>query len=169
MSQTVQKRKKNHNTPKPNIPKHTTPKPNIPKQDTSKPKDDIYTVFEQSVDMYYKEVKANTATYLQAVTDLQEEIVNMRRKNIESVITLQKEMTAKLGTQKVTETTLELANLFSEQNTKALNFQNQIMVASLESFAKNIKAFNNNTKTFDENNHKLLTSWATVIKEKSKQ
>jgi len=163
VSETIQKPKKTQ----PNIPKST--KPSIPKSTKDKVKDDIYSVFEQSVDRYYKEVKANTASYLQAVTDLQEGIIEMRRKNVDSVIILQRTMIEKLGTQQVPEITLKLANMFSEQSTKILNFQNQLMIASLDSLSKNIQAFNNNTKTFDENSHKLLASWATVIKEKSKE
>ena len=170
MSETIHKPKSTEpEITKATKPKATKPKATKPKATKEKLKDDIYSVMEQSVDRYFKEVKASTASYLQAVTDLQEGIIDLRRKNVESVVMLQKTMSEKLGTPQVAETTLNLANIFSEQSSKMFDLQNHLMIASIESFSKNIKAFNDNTKSFDENSHKLLASWASVIKEKSKE
>ena len=151
-------------TPEPEV---VQPTPEPKAQDTEDAKD-IYSVFQQSVDKYFKKIKENTSTYLQSVSDLQLEIIESRKKNVESVISFQKTMTDKLGVDtKVPETSLNIATDFAEQTTKAWNFQNQLMLTSLEMFSKNIQAFNDNSKTFAELNGKLLNSWALIIKKKS--
>jgi len=67
----------------------------------------------------------------------------------------------------VPETSLNITTDFAEQTTKAWNFQNQLMLTSLEMLSKNIQAFNDNSKTFAKLNNKLLDSSASLIKKKS--
>jgi len=139
-----------------------------PKTQDAKAENDIYSVFQQSLDKYFKEIKENASTYLQSVSDLQLEIIESRKKNAESAISLQKTMADKLGVDtKISETSLNIATSFAEQTTKAWNFQNQLMLTSLETLSKNIQAFNDNSKTFAELNGKLIDSWASIIKKKS--
>jgi len=140
------------------------------KSQNTKDVNDVYNVFQQSLDKYFKEIKENAVTYLQSVSDLQQEIIEARRKNAELAIALQKDMTEKLGTNtKMPEDSLKLATNFAEQSTKAWNFQNQLMITSLETFSKNIQAFNDNSETFAEMNAKMLDSWASIIKQKSQE
>ncbi len=151
-------------TPEPEV---VQPTPESKAQDTEAA-NDIYSVFQQSFDKYFKMIKENASTYLQSVSDLQLEIIELRKKNVESAISLQKTMADKLGVDtKVPETSLNIATDFAEQTTKAWNFQNQLMLTSLEMLSKNIQAFNGNSKTFAELNDKLLDSWASIIKKKS--
>lgn len=151
-------------TPEPEVVQLT---PESKAQDTEAA-NDIYSVFQQSFDKYFKMIKENASTYLQSVSDLQLEIIELRQKNVESAISLQKTMADKLGVDtKVPETSLNIATDFAEQTTKAWNFQNQLMLTSLEMLSKNIQAFNDNSKTFAEMNGKLLDSWASIIKKKS--
>ena len=139
-----------------------------PKAQDAKDANDIYFVFQQSLDKYFKEIKENASTYLQSVSDLQQEIIESRKKNVESAISLQKTMADKLRIDtKVTDESLNIATAFAEQTTKAWNFQNQLMLTSLETLSKNIQAFNDNSKTFAEVNGKLIDSWASIIKKKS--
>ncbi len=152
-------------TPQPKSQVEPTPQPKA--QDTEAT-NDIYSVFQQSLDKYFKKIKENVSTYLQAVSDLQLEIIESRKKNVESAISLQKTMVDKLGVDtKVPETSLNIATDFAEQTTKTWNFQNQLMLTSLEALSKNIQAFNDNSKTFAELNGKLIDSWASIIKKKS--
>ncbi len=151
-------------TPEPEVVQLT---PESKAQDTEAA-NDIYSVFQQSFDKYFKMIKENASTYLQSVSDLQLEIIELRKKNVESAISLQKTMADKLGVNtKVPETFLNIATDFAEQTTNAWNFQNQLMLTSLEMLSKNIQAFNGNSKTFAELNDKLLDSWASIIKKKS--
>jgi len=154
----------------------TTQKPKIqstpqkPESQSAKETSDIYSVCQQSIDKYFKEAKSNAATYLQSVSDLQQEIIELRKNNVESAISLQKTMADKLGTNtKVPDESLNLATAIAEQTTKAWNLQNQLMRTSLETLSKNIQAFNDNSQIFAEQNGKLIDFWASIIKQKSRE
>ena len=165
MSTTAQHSKVDPTPQKPKSKVEPTPQPKAQDAETV---NDIYSVFQQSLDKYFKEIKENASTYLQSVSDLQQEIIESRKKNVESAISLQKTMADKLGVDtKVPEESLNIATAFAEQTTKAWNFQNQLMLTSLETLSKNIQAFNDNSKTFAEVNGKLIDSWASIIKKKS--
>ena len=165
MSTTAQHPKVVPTPQKPKSKVEPTPQPKAQDAETA---NDIYSVFQQSLDKYFKEIKENASTYLQSVSDLQLEIIESRKKNVESAISLQKTMADKFGTNtKVPEESLNIATAFAEQTTKAWNFQNQLMLTSLETLSKNIQAFNDNSKTFAEVNGKLIDSWASIIKKKS--
>ncbi len=165
MSTTAQHPKVDPTPQKPKSKVEPTPQPKAQDAETA---NDIYSVFQQSLDKYFKEIKENASTYLQSVSDLQLEIIESRKKNIESAISLQKTMADKLRIDtKVPEESLNIATAFAEQTTKAWNFQNQLMLTSLETLSKNIQAFNDNSKTFAEVNGKLIDSWASIIKKKS--
>jgi len=141
-----------------------------PESQSAKYTNDIYSVCQQSIDKYFKEAKSNAATYLQSVSDLQQEIVESRKNNVESAISLQKTMADKLGINtKIPDESLDIARNFAEQTTKAWNIQNQLVLTSLETLSKNIQAFNDNSQTFAEMNGKLIDFWASIIKQKSRE
>ena len=127
----------------------------------------IYEIFHQSIDKYFKNVSINTATYLQSVSDLQQEIIESRKKNAKSVILLQKILTDKINSNvTVSDKTNQIITDFTEQSNQAWNFQNQLMLKSLDILSKNIQAFNDNSDTQFEMNQKLMESWASIIKER---
>jgi len=128
-----------------------------------------FEVFQQSIDKYFKNVSVNTATYLQSVSDLQLEIIESRKKNAESVMLLQKYLTRKTNSDvKLPDESLQIVTDFTEQTNKAWNFQNQLMIKSLEALSKNIQAFNENSDAFAGMNKKLIESWSSIIKESTK-
>lgn len=125
---------------------------------------DVYSVFENSLTMYCNEVRANAASYLQAVSDLQEEIIELRKKNADSAISLQKTAFEELGVNTtIPDATYNLAKLFGEQTTKSWTIQNQIILKSLDTLSKNIEAFNTNSKSFEDINKQLIDSWTSII------
>lgn len=136
-----------------------------------KPKEnseDVYSVYESSLAKYFSEVKENAANYLQAVSDLQQEIIESRKKNLDHAINLQKTAAQKLGTNsEIPQTTLDLAKSFAEQAVNSWNLQNQMVLTSLNTLSKNIEAFNRNSKSFEEINKELIDSWASIIKQYS--
>jgi hypothetical protein len=130
------------------------------------PNHKTYELFHHSIDKYFKNVSVNTATYLQSVSDLQQEIIESRKKNAESVILLQKILTDKINSNvKVPYKSLKIITGFTEQTNKAWDFQNQLMLKSIDALSKNIQAFNDNADTQFEMNKKLIESWATIIKQ----
>jgi hypothetical protein len=127
---------------------------------------DIYSVFQNSINRYFSEVKGNTAEYLQAVTNLQQEIIEAREKNAKNAISLQKTIYKQVGMElNNSVSVMELAKSLGEQTTKSWNLQNQLMLKSLETLSKNIEAFNKNSAAFEEINKKLIDSWASIIKQ----
>ncbi len=53
-----------------------------PESQSAKYTNEIYSVFQQSIDKYFKEVRSNAATYLQSVSNLQQEIVELMNNNV---------------------------------------------------------------------------------------
>jgi len=134
------------------------------------PNQDVYSVFENSISTYFNEVRANTASYLQAVTNLQEEIIELRKHNADSAISLQKGISEKFGTDTdLPDATLEIGKTIAEQNSQAWNIQNNMILNSLDVMVKNIQAFNSNCKTFDNISKGIIDSWASIIKQSCKQ
>ncbi len=129
----------------------------------------IFEIFQQSIDKYFKNVSLNTATYLQSVSDLQLEIIESRKKNAKSIVLLQSYLTRKTDSDvKLTDESLQIVTDFTEQTNKVWNFQNQLMIKSLEALSKNIQAFNENSDAFAGMNKKLIESWSSIIKERAK-
>ena len=134
-------------------------------KESQKTSQDAFDFFQKNIENYFKNVSVNTATYLQTVSDLQQEIIESRKKNAESAVLLQKFLTEKTNSNvKVSDKSLELFSDFAEQSTKAWNFQNQLMIKSLDALSKNIQAFNDNSEALTEMNKKLIESWSSIIK-----
>ena len=146
-------------------PKQSKEKTTMGKPQTST-ENNSSNVFRQSINKYFKNVSINTATYLQSVSDLQQEIIKSRKKNAESAILLQKILAEKINSDvKIPDKSLKIINDFTEQTNKAWNFQNQMLLKSIESLSKNIQAFNDNADAQIEMNKKMVESWASIIKE----
>lgn len=125
--------------------------------------------FTKSIDRYFKNVSINTASYLQSISDLQQEIMESRKKNAESIILLQKFLVDQINSHsKIPNESLEVITDFAEQTNKAWNFQNQLMQKSIEILSNNIKAFNNNSHELTEMNKRIIESWAGIIKKNKK-
>ena len=143
--------------------------PTEPKHHIKEP-NDVYSVFEKSLERYFKEVKENAAGYLQAVSDLQQEILEMRKKNIEMALDIQKNLSEQAGvTSSLPENLSDLANVITEHNVKTWQLQNGLILASLEALSRNIQAFNSNAKVFADVNGKLVDSWIPLFKQKNNE
>jgi len=131
---------------------------------------DVYSVFENSISTYFNEIKANTASYLQAVTNLQEEIIELRKHNADSAIELQKGISEMFKTDTdLPDFTFGITKTIAEQNLQAWNMLNKMNLNSLDFLAKNIHAFNSNCKTFDNISKGIIDSWASTIKQAAKE
>ena len=122
-------------------------------------------LFKQSIDEYFKNASINTATYLQSISDLQQEIIESRKKNAESIIRLQKFLIEQINSHsKMSDNSLGIFTDFAENSNKAWNFQNQLIQKSVEVLSNNIKDFNKNSQELTEMNKKMIQSWANIIK-----
>jgi len=131
---------------------------------------DVYSVFEKSISTYFNEVKAGTVSYLQAVTNLQEQIIELSKHNVKSAIELQKGISDKFETDTdLPDSTPEIAKTTTEQYLQAWNMQNKMILNSLDVLAKIIQTFNSNCKTFDNISKGIIDWWASTIKQACKQ
>ncbi len=122
-------------------------------------KQDVFTVYNQSIERYFNSAKKTTSIYLQSVTDLQEKIIDTWKKSMDSAISLQQKFAQESKIKvEVPDTTLKMINEISEQANKAQTLQNKMMLASIHAIRENIKSFNNNVKSFTEMNTKLAES-----------
>ena len=122
-------------------------------------------LFKKSIDEYFKNASINTATYLQSISDLQQEIIESRKKNAESIILLQKFLAEQINSNsEISGNSLGILTDFAENSNKAWNFQTQLMQKSIEVLSNNIKAFNKNSQELTEINKKMIQSWADIIK-----
>jgi len=136
-------------------PKVSTP----PKITTPQKKEDLFTVYNQSIEKYFTVAKRTTATYLQSVTDLQEQIIDSWKKSVDSAITLQQEFAHKSKMNvDVPDQTIKVISDMAEQANKSKDLQNKMLFASIFAIIENIKAFNDNVKTFSQMNKKLAES-----------
>ena len=148
--------------------------PNQAKKEEKPPKPaptskDVYSAFQDSLDNYFREIRKNTAKYLQSVSDLQEEIIDSRKKNAEKAMDLQQTIYEKIGGEKnVPSAVFDIAKTFAGNATTSWNLQNKLVLESLETLSRNIEAFNQNSTSFEEINKTLIDYWASVIKQASK-
>ncbi len=131
----------------------------------TKNSDDIFSVYKQSVEKYFSETKAITADYLQSITNLQEELIESRKKNIDSAITIQKTFATNFGVNfNPSPQALQMINSLSEQIQKGVELESKMLMTSIITLEKNISTYNENAKTFADLNTKILDSWASAIK-----
>lgn len=139
------------------------------KKESISGKNDVYSFFEKSLESYFKEVRKNAASYLQAVSDLQQEIVELRRNNASHILGLQKTAMDVLGRNRIQERAMDITRSISEQNVKAIELQNKLVLSSLAILSKNIEAFNRNSQSFSDINKAVIDSWTSIIKEAAKK
>ncbi len=122
-------------------------------------KQDVFTVYNQSIERYFNLAKKTTSIYLQSVTDLQEKIIETWKKSMDSAISLQQKFVQESKMKvEVPDTTIKIINEISEQANKAQELENKMLLASIEAIRVNIKSFNNNVISFTEVNRKLAES-----------
>ena len=131
---------------------------------------DIFSVYKESVDKYFSEMKATTADYLQSITNLQEELIESRKKNIDSAIAIQKTFATNLGFNfEPPAQAVQMINNLSEQIQKGVELENKMLLTSINTLEKNIGSYNENAKTFSDMNTKILDSWASALKSVTKK
>jgi len=130
--------------------------------------DDFYSSFQESLQTYFSEARENAANYLQAVSDLQEEIIEARKKNAENIISLQKATYDKFGGEYIPPAVMDLAKSFASKTIQTSNLQNEMILTSLDTLSKNIEAFNKNSAVFENINKKIIDYWASIIKQEAK-
>ena len=136
-------------------------KPKKPKTKTKKKisgkNDDIYSIYSQSVDKFFSEIQKATAIYLQASTDIQQELIQSWKKNMDTAISFQKKFSAKSETKmQLSKESLRLIDDLTRQTMKAQELQNQMFSASVDAIIKNIRTCKESEQLFSKINEQLI-------------
>jgi len=125
---------------------------------------DIYDTCKENVERYFSEVKKTTSSYLQSVTDLQQEIIRSWKNTIDSAIVLQEKFTKKSGLNpSLSEATVQMVADLSKKVNRAQQLQNEMLLSSLDAMRNYIKTFNENVNAFTELRGKVMKSFIPFI------
>ena len=150
--------------------KMNTSQSEISKTNSKQDSKDMHSIYQSGLARYFSEVKANAANYLQAVSDLQQEIINLENNNFDNILSLQKTVTEELGINNyATDKTIDLSKSYAENTSEIWKAHNKLILSSLDILAKNIEAFNKNSELFSEINKNLIDSCSSIIKQKKEQ
>ena len=132
-------------------------------QTQANPKD-AFSVYQQNVDKLFTTVKQSVPQYHQSITNVQQEFLQAYENMIDSSITLQKEFVRKSGISTVIpEAALKVMRDANEEFVKAASIQNQMALATIDATQQNIKAFNDNAKSFADLNKNIIQSWISAF------
>lgn len=136
-------------------------------QTQSNPKD-LFSVYHQNVDKFFNGIRTSVPQYHQAITNVQQEFIQVYENIADSTLTLQKEFAKKAGiASNIPEASIKVMQDTAEEITKAASIQNQITLATIDATQQNIKTFNDNAKSFAELNRNILESWISAFTTKN--
>jgi len=136
-------------------------------QTQSNPKD-LFSVYHQNVDKFFNGIRTSVPQYHQAITNVQQEFIQVYENIADSTLTLQKEFAKKAGiAANIPEATIKVMQDTTEEIVKATSIQNQVTLATIDATQQNIKTFNDNAKSFAELNRNILQSWISVFTTKN--
>lgn len=124
---------------------------------------DIYDTCKENVEKYFSEVKKTTSSYLQSVTDLQQEIILSWKKTIDSAISLQEKFTESGSNPTLSKATVKVVAELSKEVNKAQQLQNKMLLASLDAMRNYIQTFNENIESFVELRGKVMEFFIPLI------
>ena len=128
----------------------------------SKPQEtsNLFAVYEQDANSVFANVEKTIPIYNQAVTSFQQEYLKAYENAVVSVISLQKEIANKTGIDvSVPNAVLNVIRDVNKQAAKSYSVQNQSVLALIDAAQQNIKALNDNVKTFVDMNKNVIQFW----------
>ncbi len=129
---------------------------------------DVFSVYEENVDKIFSGIRHSVPQYHQSITNVQQEYLQAYENIVDSTITLQKEYAKKAGiTTDIPQATLKVIHDATEEFVKIASIQNQMTLATMDATQQNIKAFNDNAKSFADLNRNILQSWISSFTTKN--
>ena len=129
---------------------------------------DIFAVYQQNIDKYFNGIKQSVPRYHQSVTNVQQEYLDAVENVVNSTIALQKDFATKAGvTTNVPSAALKVIRDTTEEFVKTYEVQNKVALAAIDSTQQNIKAFNDNAKSFADLNKNIIQSWISTFSNKN--
>ena len=129
---------------------------------------DVFSVYEENVDKLFSGIRHSVPQYHQSITNVQQEYLQAYENIVDSTIALQKEYAKKAGiTTDIPQATLKVIHDTAEEFVKITSIQNQMTLATMDATQQNIKAFNDNAKSFADLNRNILQSWISAFTTKN--
>ncbi len=129
---------------------------------------DVFSVYEENVDKLFSGIRHSVPQYHQSITNVQQEYLQAYENIVDSTIALQKEYAKKSGiTTDIPQATLKVIHDTAEEFVKVASIQNQMTLATMDATQQNIKAFNDNAKSFADLNRNILQSWISTFTTKN--
>ena len=129
---------------------------------------DVFSVYEENVDKLFSGIRHSVPQYHQSITNVQQEYLQAYENIVDSTIALQKEYAKKAGiTTDIPQATLKVIHDTAEEFVKISSIQNQMTLATMDATQQNIKAFNDNAKSFADLNRNILQSWISAFTTKN--
>jgi hypothetical protein len=129
---------------------------------------DVFSVYEENVDKLFSGIRHSVPQYHQSITNVQQEYLQAYENIVDSTIALQKEYAKKAGiTTDIPQATLKVIHDTAEEFVKVASIQNQMTLATMDATQQNIKAFNDNAKSFADLNRNILQSWISAFTTKN--
>lgn len=121
----------------------------------------FYSLCREDSNQFFNDVEKSVTQYRQLMEDLQKECVRSCRKFFDLTISTQEESAKKTGTMlTIPEAAQKIANDVLESYNKVYVIQSQTMTSIINTVTHNIKAFNDNAKSFAELNNNIIQLWA---------
>jgi len=129
---------------------------------------DIFSVYQQNVDKLFNGIRTSVPQYHQAITNVQQELIQAYENIADSAVSLQKQYAKKAGiAANIPEASIKVIQDTTEEVVKATSIQNQVTLATIDATQQNIKTFNDNAKSFAELNRNILQSWISAFTTKT--
>ena len=129
---------------------------------------DVFSVYEENVDKIFSGIRHSVPQYHQSITNVQQEYLQAYENIVDSTIALQKDYAKKAGiTTDIPQATLKVIHDTAEEFVKVASIQNQMTLATMDATQQNIKAFNDNAKSFADLNRNILQSWISAFTTKN--
>jgi hypothetical protein len=129
---------------------------------------DIFSVYQKSADEFFAGIKKSIPNYHQSITDLQQEWLQTCESMIKSMITLQRDLADKAGTNAVVpELILKTIQRANEEILDAYSTQTMLVLDAINATRQNIKTFNDNAVFFADMNRNIANYWASIFTQKN--
>jgi len=131
------------------------------KNSGNKNEQDVHEVFKENFEKYFREVEKIMPQYLESMTKLQEEFLEAWKNTINKSLDFQKEYSEKANIN--TQIPQDAANIIyniAEEYIKSKNFQNQVILSTMNSANATLKDSQNAFEPFMELNKKVLDFWS---------
>ena len=121
---------------------------------------DVYSICQQNTNKFFDECEKSISQYQQSISNFQRECLQSGRKISDSAIAIQREFANKSGvSSSVPEAGQKFTNDVIEAVESAYTIQNKISLAVIDTAVQNVKALNEQAKSFAEVNRNIAQSW----------